>query len=332
MAKEKKVEAVLSVVDEINKKFGDGSIVKLGEKKLIEVEAFSSGILGLDAALGIKGFPRGRITEIIGNSGTGKTSICLSSIADAQRRGYNCAIVDAEHAIDADHARLLGVDVDNLFISQPDSGNDCLSITQKLIESDRFPLIVLDSIAALTPVQETEQEDFGSANVGLHARLMSQAMRKLNPLVSKHNVCLIMTNQLRANIGAMGYAEQMVPTGGNAVKFFSSVRVELKRLNQIKEGDDIVGHIMKAKVLKNKCYKPFTEYQYDVKYGTNNLQLDEIVALGVEYGEINKGGAWFNLGEEKFQGAAKLKTYLQENQEVFQELKEKVLNKLHEQK
>lgn len=327
MAKETK--DALSVISEINKKFGDGSIFKFSDKPNINVEAFSTGILGLDSALGVQGIARGKITEIIGQSGSGKTGICLSAIASAQKLGYKCAIVDTEHALALDYAELLGVNVEDLFVSQPDTGNDGLAIVKLLIESDQFALVIIDSIAALTPMQETDQEDFGSSNIGLHARLMSQAMRKLSPLVSKHNTALLMTNQLRANVGAMGHAEQWVPTGGQAVKFFSTVRIELKRMNQVKEGDSIVGHLMSAKVIKNKLAPPFKTCQYEITYGENSVKLNELIELGSKFGFITKGGSWYSYGDTKIgQGAAKVKNFLIENKDIAETIETAIKERL----
>lgn len=316
----------LNIISEINKKFGEGSIFKLGDKIAEDVEAFSTGILGLDAALGIKGFPKGRISEILGAPGTGKTSICLSAAADAQRKGEKVAFIDMEHALSNLHAQNLGVDVDALFVAQPNSGNDGLSIAKMVIESGQFGLVIIDSVAALLPEQEEAQEDFGSSNVGLHARLMAQACRKLNPLVSVNNVALVFVNQYRVNIAALGYGDNQVPTGGNSLKFFASLRIDLKRINQIKDKDtdSVIGHYMKAKVLKNKCFKPFLEYQYPVYYGVDSVNLDEIVELSVEYGYVKKAGAWVNYGELKWNGLTKFKQALLENNELADELKVKI--------
>jgi recombination protein RecA len=268
---------------------------------------------------------------IVSGAVTHNTSICLMAIADAQRKGLKAAIVDAEHALDINVAEMLGVDVDNLLISQPDNGPQALEITDMLITSGQFGLVVVDSVAALVPIQETSETfSYGDAVVAVHARLMSQAMRRLTPLVAKHNTALIFTNQIRATIQSFGYGDNTVTTGGMALKFFSSQRIELKRLQQVKVGDEIVGHKVKAKVVKNKVGTPYKEYTYTITYGENGVKYNELVELGVEYGLIKKGGAWFSYGEGKWQGTEKLKDALKNNAEMYNELHAAVLEKLSE--
>lgn len=327
MAKEKSDS--LSVITEINKKFGEGSLFKLSERDIQKVEAFSTGSLGLDAALGVGGIARGRLTEVFGGEAAGKSSLCLSVIADAQAKGYSCAIVDAEHTLDTNLATILGVDLDSLFVSQPLDGNQSLEITKALIESGQFAVVVVDSVTALVPEQETSEGfAFGNASVGLHARLMSQACRVLSPLASDKNTALIFTNQLREKIGAMGYGDNTTTTGGRALKFFASQRIELKKIQQIKENDTVVGHIIKAKVVKNKVARPYLDATYEITYGKNAVQLNEVIALGIEYGYIKRTGSYYTLDEFKVQGSAKLKLYLEENVEVFQDLRSKVKESL----
>ncbi len=255
---------------------------------------------------------------------THNTSLCLSATADAQQKGEKVAFIDMEHALEITHAVSLGVDVDELFISQPLSGNEGLAIAKLLIESGEFGMVIIDSVAALLPEQEEAQEDFGNSNVGTHARLMAQACRKLTPLASKNNVALVFVNQYRTNIAAVGYQDNQVPTGGNSLKFFASLRIDLKRINQIKDKvtENVVGHYMKAKVLKNKCFKPFLEYQYPVYYGVGSVQTDEVAELSIEYGHVRKSGAWLYYKDLKWNGNAQFRSYLFENQDLMIELRD----------
>lgn len=267
--------------------------------------------------------PYGRIVEIYGDTGTGKSGITLSTIANAQKDGKRCAIIDTEHALDPNYAKLLGVDIDELFISQPDTGDDALSICEELVKSGMFGVVVVDSVAGLVPKRELDG-DFGDANVGVMAKLMAQAMRKLSPTTNRSNTCLVFTNQIRDNIGAFGYADTSVTTGGKSLKFFASVRIELKRMQQVKDGDDIVGHRVKATVKKNKLAAPFKIADYEITYNQNAVKLNELVDLGTEYKFIEKSGSWFTVNEQRFQGKDKVRTYLTENPSVAEGLEKQI--------
>lgn len=317
----------LAVLAEIEKKFGKGSIFQLGDRTTTPVDTISTGIIGLDSALGIGGFPRGKIVEIYSDSGCGKSGICLQVIANAQKEGLKCAIIDTEHALDLGVANILGVNVDELCVSQPESGNVALEICEMLVKSGEFGVVVVDSVAGLTPVEEIDGE-YGDAVIGRMAKLMNQAMRKMVPSVNSTNTLLIFTNQIRDNIGAFGHAETFVTVGGKALKFFSSVRVQLNRIQQVKDGDVITGHRVKAKVVKNRLAAPFKESNHEITYGQNAVKLNEILELGVEHKFIDKGGAWFTCNGERFQGKEKLKTYLKENPAVTDELEAKIRTEL----
>lgn len=312
------------IVKDIESRFGKGSIFRLGSKEVEDVEAFSTGILGLDAILGIKGFPRGRISEVFGLESSGKTCLALAAVADAQRKGYQAAYIDVEHSLDTETALMMGVDVDSLFVSQPDDGHSALDILLTLVKSEQFAVVVLDSVAALTPKQEADADEFGASYIGVQARMMSQAMRKLVSPIGKSNTCVIFLNQQRVDIQAAGYGDGLTTTGGKALKYGASVRIQLKRLTQVKDGDDTIGHNVKAIVVKNKLAAPFRNYQYQITYGSNNVQLDEVINQGIEYGFIKKGGAWFTFGEQKLQGVAKVRAFLLENQDIYNDLKAKV--------
>lgn len=314
------------VLKDIESKFGKGSIFKLGSKEVEDIEAFSTGILGLDATLGIKGFPRGRISEVFGLESSGKTCLALAAVADAQRRGYNAAYIDVEHSLDTETAEMMGVNVDDLYVSQPDDGHAALEILLALVKSEQFAIVVLDSVAALTPKQEAEADEFGASYIGVQARMMSQAMRKLVSPIGKSNTCVIFLNQQRVDIQAAGYGDGLTTTGGKALKYGASVRVQLKKLTQIKEGDETVGHNVKAVVVKNKLAAPFKNYQYQITYGNNNVQLDEVINQSIDYGFIKKGGAWFTVADQKLQGVSKVRTFLVENPEIYEDLKLKVVD------
>jgi recombination protein RecA len=313
---------VLSVISDIEKKFGTGSIIKLSDRPT-DAPHISTGSIGLDSALGIGGLPYGRIVEIYGDTGTGKSGITLSAIANAQRAGKRCAVIDTEHALDPAYAELLGVDVNELFISQPDDGDSALEICEMLIKSNKFGLVVVDSVAGLVPRRELDG-DFGDANVGVMAKMMAQAMRKFAGAANKSHTCIVFTNQIRDNIGAFGYADTSITTGGKSLKFFASVRIELKRMQQVKTGDDVTGHKVKATVKKNKLAAPFKTAEYEITYNQNAVKLNEIADLGVEYKFIEKTGAWFSVNEQRFQGKDKLRTYLSENPNVADELEKKI--------
>lgn len=315
---------MVDILKDIETRFGKGSIFRLGSKEVEDIETFSTGILGLDAALGIKGFPRGRISEVYGLDSSGKSCLALAAVGDAQKKGYKAAYIDVENTLDTETAEMMGVTVDDLFVSQPPDGHTALEILLALIKTGEFGIIVVDSVAALTPKQEAETEDFGSSFIGVVARMMSQCMRKIIQPAHENNVAVLFLNQQRVDIQSAGYGDGLTTSGGKALKYGASVRVELKKLTQVKEGDDVVGHNVRAKVVKNKLAAPFKTYSYVITYGQNNVYLDELVNLGIEYGYIKKGGAWFNFGEQKFQGAAKLKNYLIENKELADDLKAKI--------
>ena len=317
----------LAIINELEKKYGKGIIFQLGSKVSTPVDTISTGIIGLDSALGIGGIPRGKITEIYSDSGCGKSGICLQVITNAQKQGLRCAIIDTEHALDLAVANLLGVNIDELFVSQPESGNVALEVCEMLVKSGEFGVVVVDSVAGLTPVEEINGE-YGDAVIGRMAKLMNQAMRKMTPSVNEKNVALIFTNQIRDNIGAFGYQETTITPGGKALKFFSSVRIELKRIQQVKDGDNIVGHRVKCKVVKNRLSSPFRESQHEITYGQNAVRLNELVELGADHKIIEKSGSWFTVGKERFQGKEKLKSYLVDNPDVANELEAKIRTEL----
>lgn len=317
----------LAVLDEIEKKFGKGAIFQLGTKSDIPIDVISTGIIGIDAATGIGGFPRGKIIEAYGDSGTGKSGLCLQLIANAQAKGLRCAVIDSEHSLSLDVATMLGVKIDDLFVSQPVSGNESLEICEMLVKSGEFGLVIVDSVAALTPVEEIDGE-YGDAIIGRMAKLMNQAMRKMTPAVNSTNTCLVFTNQIRDNLQAFGYGDQFVTPGGKALKFFASMRLEMKRVQQVKDGDNIVGHRVKAKVVKNRLAPPFKETQYEITYGQNAVKLNELVELGAELKFLDKAASWFTINNERFQGKEKLKTYLKDNPQVASELESKIRTEL----
>ncbi|HNC56732.1 MAG TPA: recombinase RecA, partial [Leptospiraceae bacterium] len=317
----------LDVLLEIEKRFGKGSIFQLGVKSSEPVDVISTGIIGLDTALGIGGFPRGKIVELYSESGCGKSGICLQVIANAQKQGLKCAIVDTEHALDLTVANLLGVDVNELYVSQPESGNVALEICEMLVKSGQFGVVIVDSVAGLTPEEEISGE-YGDSNIGRMAKLMNQAMRKMIASVNSTNTCLIFTNQIRDNIGAFGHAETFITVGGRALKYFSSVRVQLNRVQQVKDGDVVVGHRVKCKVVKNRLAPPFRESNHEITYGQNAVRFNELVELGVEHKIIDKSGSWMSVNGERFQGKEKLKAYLVQNPQVADEIEGKIRTEL----
>ncbi len=320
----KVLEATLSKID---KEYGKGTIMKLGDTKVIDIPSISTGSLGLDLALGVGGLPRGRIIEIYGPESSGKTTLAIHAIAEAQKQGGIAAIVDAEHAFDKSYAEALGVDTENLFISQPDNGEQALEITDHLIRSGAIDILVVDSVAALTPKAEIEG-DMGDSRMGLQARLMSQALRKLTATVSRTNTTLIFINQLREKIGVM-FGNPETTTGGNALKFYASVRLDIRRIGQIKVGDEVVGNKTRVKVVKNKVAPPFRKAEFDIQYGLGISKVGEIIDMGVDFDIINKSGSWFSYGETKLgQGRDAVKNLFLDNPELMEEIEMKILDHL----
>ena len=325
--KKEKLKALQLTLDKIEKGYGKGTIMKLGDKAVADVPSISSGSISLDIALGIQGYPRGRIVEIYGPESSGKTTIAIHAIAEAQKVGGIAAIIDAEHAFDRTYAEKLGVDVENLFISQPDNGEQALEITDHLIRSGAIDIIVIDSVAALTPKAEIEGE-MGDSKMGLQARLMSQALRKLAANISKTNTCCIFINQLREKIGVM-FGNPETTTGGNALKFYSTVRLDIRRISQIKEGDEIMGNRTRVKVTKNKLAPPFKKAEFDIMYGEGISYTGEIIDLGVDHNIIKKSGSWYSYGDTKLgQGREAVKNLLIDNPELGEELGQKIREKI----
>ncbi len=318
-----KLKALQLTLDKIEKNYGKGAIMKLGDDAIEQVEVISTGSIGLDAALGVGGLPKGRVIEIFGPEASGKTTLAIHAIAEAQKMGGLAAFIDAEHAFDRTYAVKLGVDVENLYISQPDNGEQALEITDNLIRSGAIDIIVIDSVAALTPKSEIDGE-MGDSKVGLQARLMSQALRKLTATISKTRSCCIFINQLREKIGVM-FGNPETTTGGNALKFYSSVRLDIRRISQIKDGENVVGGRAKVKVLKNKVAPPFRIAEFDIIFGEGISKTGEIIDLGTEFNIIKKSGSWYSYGDTKLgQGRDALKQLLLDNPELCEELEAKV--------
>jgi recombination protein RecA len=318
-----KLKALESTLGSIEKAYGKGSIMKLGDDAVDKIESIPTGSIGLDYALGVGGLPKGRVTEIYGPESSGKTTLALHVIAEAQKRGGIAAFIDAEHAFDRFYAAKLGVDIQNLLISQPDFGEQALEITENLIRSGAIDVIVIDSVAALTPKSEIEGE-MGDSKMGLQARLMSQALRKLTATISKTGAVCIFINQLRDKIGVM-FGNPETTTGGNALKFYSSVRLDIRKVSQLKDGDNITGNRAKVKVVKNKVAPPFKKAEFDIVYGEGISKVGEIIDLGVEYNIIKKSGSWFSYGETRLgQGRDAVKNLIMENPELSEELEGKV--------
>jgi len=322
-----KLKALEQALQQIDRQFGKGALVRLGDKPQDAIQAISTGSINLDAALGIGGVPRGRVVEIYGPESSGKTTLTLHVIAEAQKLGGLAAFIDAEHALDAEYARKLGVDVDNLMVSQPDSGEQALEIAEALVRSAAVDVVVVDSVAALVPKAELEGE-MGDAMVGLQARLMSQALRKLTAVVSKSGTCLIFINQIREKIGVM-FGNPETTTGGRALKFYSSVRLDIRRINSIKDGDEVVGSRTKVKVVKNKVAPPFKAAEFDIGYGEGISKTGELIDLGVEHKVVEKSGAWFSYGDLRIgQGRENAKAFLRDNADVALEVENRIREKL----
>ena len=324
---ENKGKALSAALAQIERQFGKGSVMRMGDQKRERIPAISTGSLGLDVALGIGGLPKGRIVEIYGPESSGKTTLTLSVIAQAQKQGANCAFVDAEHALDPDYAEKLGVNVDDLIVSQPDTGEQALEITDMLVRSGAVDVIIVDSVAALVPKAEIEGE-MGDAHVGLQARLMSQALRKITGSVKNANCLVVFINQIRMKIGVM-FGNPETTTGGNALKFYSSVRLDIRRIGAVKQGDEVVGNETRVKVVKNKVAPPFKQAEFQILYGTGINRLGEVLDLGVQLGLIDKSGAWYAYNGDKIgQGKQNACDFLKQNPQVAEELEVEIRARL----
>jgi len=317
-------KALDSALKAIDKAFGKGTLMRLGDKPVEEIEAIPTGSLGLDLALGIGGVPKGRIIEIYGPESSGKTTLTLQVIAEAQKQGSTCAFIDAEHALDVRYANNLGVDIDNLLVSQPDYGEQALEIVETVARSGAVDVIVIDSVAALTPKSEIEG-DMGDAQVGVQARLMSQALRKLTGVVHKMNCTVIFINQIRMKIGMMGYGSPETTTGGNALKFYASVRIDIRKIQTLKQGEEPIGNRAKAKIIKNKVAPPFKQAEFDIMFGEGISREGELIDYGVKMDIVDKSGAWFSYKDKKIgQGKERAKAFLKENPETAQEIEREI--------
>ncbi len=324
-----KLKALQLAMDKIDKDFGKGAIMRMGDSKVEEISVIPTGSLGLDMALGVGGYPRGRVIEIYGPESSGKTTLAIHAIAEAQKAGGIAAFIDAEHAFDRFYAEKLGVNTNDLLISQPDNGEQALEIADQLIRSAAVDIIVIDSVAALTPKKEIEG-DMGDSNVGVQARLMSQALRKLTSNISKTNTTCIFINQLREKIGIM-FGNPETTTGGNALKFYASVRLDIRRISQIKDGEDVIGNQTRVKVVKNKVAPPFRKAEFDIMFGEGISKIGEIVDMGVEYGVVKKSGSWYSYGDNKLaQGRDAVKNLLKENPDLADELEAKITEAMKE--
>tara|TARA_B110000046_G_scaffold134272_1_gene140573 strand:+ start:8000 stop:9007 length:1008 start_codon:yes stop_codon:yes gene_type:complete len=318
-----KLKALQLTIDKLEKTYGKGSIMKLGDRAVVDIESIPSGSVALDMALGVGGYPRGRVVEIYGPESSGKTTLTIHAIAEVQKQGGIAAFIDAEHAFDQFYAESLGVDTENLFISQPDNGEQALEIADNLIRSGAIDLIVIDSVAALTPKAEIEG-DMGDSRMGLQARLMSQALRKLTGTISRTGCTCIFINQLREKIGVM-FGNPETTTGGNALKFYSSVRIDIRRSSQIKNGEEIIGNRTKVKIVKNKVAPPFRKVEFDIMYGKGISRSGEVVDMGVELGVVKKSGSWFSYGDTKLgQGRDAVKQLIEDNPELMEEMEGKI--------
>jgi len=319
-----KLKALQLTIEKIEKSYGKGSIMRMGDKPVDDVPAIHSGSIGLDLAMGIGGYPKGRVIEIYGPESSGKTTLAIHAIAESQKAGGIAAIIDAEHAFDPTYAQKLGVNIDELLISQPDNGEQALEIADSLIRSGAIDIIVIDSVAALTPKSEIEGE-MGDSKMGLQARLMSQALRKLTGSISKTKTCVIFINQLREKIGVM-FGNPETTTGGNALKFYASVRLDIRKIGQLKDGEEVQGSHTRVKVVKNKVAPPFRKAEFDILYGEGISKIGEIIDIGVEINLIKKAGSWFSYGETKLgQGREGVKALLKDNPELMEELESKIL-------
>lgn len=318
-----KLKALQMTMDRLDKAYGKGTVMRLGDDTTQNIEVISTGSISLDLALGIKGLPKGRIVEVYGPESSGKTTLAIHAIAEAQKKGGICAIIDAEHAFDRFYAESLGVNTENLLISQPDNGEQALEIADNLISSGAIDLIVVDSVAALTPKAEIEG-DMGDSRMGLQARLMSQALRKLTATIKKSGACVIFINQLREKIGVM-FGNPETTTGGNALKFYASVRIDIRRIGQIKSGDEVVGNRTRVKVVKNKLAPPFRKAEFDIMFGEGFSKVGEIIDIGVDKGIVKKSGSWFSYGDTKLgQGRDAVKALIKDNEELAAELEGKI--------
>ncbi len=324
--REQKLKIIEDAISSIEKTYGKGTIMKLGDGIINDIEAIPTGALSLDIALGIGGIPRGRITEIFGPESSGKTTLCLHIIAEAQKMGGLAAFIDAEHALDVNYAKMLGVETSNLLISQPDFGEQALEITDTLVRSNALDVIVIDSVAALVPRSEIEGE-MGDATMAVQARLMSQALRKLTAAISKSKTAVIFINQLRSKIGVM-FGNPETTTGGNALKFYASVRIDIRKIAAIKEGEDVIGNRTKVKIVKSKVAPPFKQVEFDILYNEGISKTGDLIDLGTEIGLIKKGGAWFTYGEDRIQGREQFKQKLIEYPELYKKLEEDIKIKL----
>jgi len=326
---QQKLKALQAAMSKIEKDFGKGSIMRMGDEEVVHVDVIPTGSIGLNAALGVGGYPKGRIIEIYGPESSGKTTLAIHAIAECQKAGGIAAFIDAEHAFDRFYAEHLGVDIDNLYISQPDNGEQALEIADQLIRSSAIDIIVIDSVAALTPKKEIEG-DMGDSAVGLQARLMSQALRKLTSTIAKTNTTCIFINQLREKIGVM-FGSPETTTGGNALKFYASVRIDIRKKDTLKDGDTPIGNLVKVKIVKNKVAPPFRRAEFEITFGEGISKIGEIVDLGVEHNIIKKSGSWFSYGDSKLgQGRDATKALLQDNPELCEEIEAKIMEKLKE--
>ncbi len=324
---DEKLKAIKATIDKIDKDYGKGTIMRMGDHVAEAIPVISTGSIGLDFALGVGGFPKGRVVEIFGPESSGKTTLAIHAMAQAQRAGGIAAFIDAEHAFDRFYAEKLGVDTDNLLISQPDNGEQALEITDHLVRSGAVDIIVVDSVAALTPKAEIEG-DMGDSRMGLQARLMSQALRKLTASINRTNTVVVFINQLREKIGVM-FGNPETTTGGNALKFYASLRLDIRKVTQLKDGEEVTGHRTRVKVVKNKVAPPFRKAEFDIMFGEGISKVGEIIDLGVEYEIVKKSGSWFSYGESKLgQGRDSVKSLLYDNPELAEEIEKKIILKL----